>query len=109
MKKKEITIVGSGWGCASFLKHIDNTKYNVSVISNNSKFLYTPLLANSITHDIPLEQHITKINNCITSIDDTVLNIDFVNKKPSRSQSLLNANNPHLSANKNAQIMEERL
>ena len=81
MEKKDIKIIGSGWGCASFLKHIDNTKYNVSVISNNSKFLYTPLLANNTTHDIPLEQHITKINNCITSIDDTVLNVDFVNKK----------------------------
>ena len=81
MEKKNIKIIGSGWGCAAFLKEIDNKKYNVSVISNNPNFLYTPLLANNTTNDIPLEQNITKINNNINYINDTVNDIDFVEKK----------------------------
>ena len=81
MEKKDIKIIGSGWACASFIKNIDNTKYKVSVVSNNSKFLYTPLLANHATHNIILEQNIENINSNITSIHDEVTNIDFYNKK----------------------------
>ena len=81
MEKKDIKIIGSGWGCAAFLKDIDNTKYNVTVISSNPNFLYTPLLANNTTHDISLEQNIKKINKNINSITDNVSDIDFVKKK----------------------------
>ena len=81
MEKKEIKIIGSGWGCAAFVKNIDNSKYNVSVISDNLQFLYTPLLANNTLHDISLEQDITNINNKVTSINETVIDIDFKTKK----------------------------
>ena len=50
--KKNITIIGSGWGCSSFIKYINMNKYNVTVISDNNKFLYTPLLTNNIFNNI---------------------------------------------------------
>lgn len=79
MDKKDIKIIGSGWGCAAFLKYIDNSKYNVTVISDNS-FLYTPLLP-SINNNFNLEEDILKINNKITKIDDKVLNVNLTEKK----------------------------
>ena len=61
--KKNIVVVGSGWGATSFLKNIDNTEYNVVrvlslrvannisdiylsqiVVSPRNFFLFTPLL-----------------------------------------------------------------
>lgn len=42
--KKNIVVLGSGWGAISFLKSIDTRKYNVSLISPRNYFLFTPLL-----------------------------------------------------------------
>ncbi|CCE62629.1 hypothetical protein TPHA_0C04800 [Tetrapisispora phaffii CBS 4417] len=42
--KKSVVILGSGWGAISFLKNIDATKYDVSIISPRNYFLFTPLL-----------------------------------------------------------------
>ncbi|CCF55725.1 hypothetical protein KAFR_0A02890 [Kazachstania africana CBS 2517] len=42
--KPTVVILGSGWGAIAFLKHIDTKKYNVSLISPRSHFLFTPLL-----------------------------------------------------------------
>ncbi|KAK7062553.1 NADH:ubiquinone oxidoreductase [Paramarasmius palmivorus] len=43
-EKKTIVVLGSGWGATSLLKTIDNTEYNVVVISPKNYFLFTPLL-----------------------------------------------------------------
>lgn len=42
--KPNIVILGSGWGAISFLKSIDTKRYNVSIVSPRSYFLFTPLL-----------------------------------------------------------------
>ena len=44
----KIAVIGSGWGSGSFIKYIDNDKYDVKVISPNNHFIYTPLLANKV-------------------------------------------------------------
>lgn len=43
-KKKNIVILGSGWGAVSVLKTLDTTKYNVTIVSPRNYFLFTPLL-----------------------------------------------------------------
>ncbi|KAG0690680.1 NADH:ubiquinone oxidoreductase [Pichia californica] len=43
-KKKNIVILGSGWGAISFLKDLDTTQYNVTIVSPRNYFLFTPLL-----------------------------------------------------------------
>ncbi|KAF8664134.1 hypothetical protein AX16_000824 [Volvariella volvacea WC 439] len=43
-EKKTIVILGSGWGATSLLKTIDNSDYNVIIISPKNYFLFTPLL-----------------------------------------------------------------
>jgi NADH:ubiquinone reductase (non-electrogenic) len=42
--KKNIVVVGSGWGSTAFLKKLDTFEYNVTVISPRNFFLFTPLL-----------------------------------------------------------------
>ena len=48
MSKNKIYIVGSGWGSSSFVKNIDTSKYEVTVVSLSNNFTYTPLLANQV-------------------------------------------------------------
>ncbi|KAL6939201.1 NADH-ubiquinone reductase (H(+)-translocating) ndi1 [Hanseniaspora osmophila] len=42
--KPNVVVLGSGWGAISFLKNIDESKYNVTVVSPRNYFLFTPLL-----------------------------------------------------------------
>lgn len=42
--KKNVVVVGSGWGSTAFLKNLDTSDYNVTVISPRNFFLFTPLL-----------------------------------------------------------------
>lgn len=44
-KKEKIVILGTGWGAAAFLKEIDTSLYDVTVISPRNHFLFTPMLA----------------------------------------------------------------
>ena len=70
-----ILIVGSGWASAAFIKNIDTNKYNLSVVSPSNKFIYTPLLANSIRKHNDLEVNIESLNT-ISYIKDIVEDID---------------------------------
>jgi NADH dehydrogenase FAD-containing subunit len=58
---KEILLIGNGWAGSSFLKHIDNRKYKVTVISPNKEFIYTPLLVSSIFKNINLKYDINNL------------------------------------------------
>lgn len=42
--KKNIVILGSGWGAIAFLSKLDTTQYNVTIVSPRNYFLFTPLL-----------------------------------------------------------------
>ena len=44
-QKEKIVILGTGWGAASFLKTVDDTLYDVTVISPRNHFVFTPMLA----------------------------------------------------------------
>ncbi|KAH6910700.1 nad(p)h dehydrogenase b1 [Coprinopsis sp. MPI-PUGE-AT-0042] len=45
--KERLVILGSGWGGYGLLRGIDRSRYDVMVISPNSYFNFTPLLASS--------------------------------------------------------------
>ncbi|EXJ56149.1 NADH dehydrogenase [Cladophialophora yegresii CBS 114405] len=42
--KKNLVILGTGWGTVSLLKKLDTENYNVVVVSPRNYFLFTPLL-----------------------------------------------------------------
>ena len=75
----KIVVVGSGWASSSFIKNLDNNKYDVTVISPNNKFLYTPLLANNIRNNTTLTMNINKLNknNKINYIDNYIKRFNF--------------------------------
>ena len=77
----KIVVVGSGWASSSFIKNLDNNKYDVTVISPNNKFLYTPLLANNIRNNTTLTMNINKLNknNKINYIDNYLKRFNFNN------------------------------
>jgi len=77
--KKNIYIIGSGWGSISFIKYIDTNKYNVIVISKTQDFLYTPLLANNIKNDLDLKVNIMDINKNIEFEKKEVVDVNFNN------------------------------
>lgn len=50
--KKNLVILGTGWGAVSLLKKLDTEQYNVIVISPRNYFLFTPLLPSCTTGTI---------------------------------------------------------
>lgn len=80
MDKKDIKLIGSGWSAAGFIKNIDSSKFNVTIISNNPNFIYTPLLAYQIIKNINTKRFIKDIGN-INYIRATINNVDFNNNK----------------------------
>lgn len=44
IKKKKVVVLGTGWAGTSFLKKLDNSSYDVQVISPRNYFAFTPLL-----------------------------------------------------------------
>lgn len=52
--KKNLVILGSGWGATSLLKSLDTEGYNVIVVSPRNYFLFTPLLPSCTTGTIEL-------------------------------------------------------
>lgn len=75
---KKVIVIGSGWAGSAFVKHIDTEKYDVTVVSYNKNFLYTPLLANSIFYKKNLTCDIRDINNIKYSYG-CVNNVNFKN------------------------------
>ena len=43
--REKVVVLGTGWGAASYLKDIDTSLYDVTVISPRNYFLFTPMLA----------------------------------------------------------------
>ncbi|XP_054714965.1 uncharacterized protein LOC129224525 [Uloborus diversus] len=46
-KKKQVVILGSGWGSYSVLKNIDKKMFDVKVVTPRNHFLFTPLLCST--------------------------------------------------------------
>lgn len=62
--KKNLVILGSGWGSITLLRNLDTSLYNVFVVSPRSYFLFTPLLPSAPVGTVD-----------ITSITESVRNI----------------------------------
>lgn len=52
--KPRLVIIGSGWGAISVLKNLDKEKYNVTIVSENNYFLFTPLLPSATVGTLEL-------------------------------------------------------
>ena len=74
--KQSIMVIGTGWASDRFIKDIDNSLYNITVISPTDYFLYTPKLLYSVFFNynpcFPLP-----IGNNIQHIKDYVHDVSF--------------------------------
>lgn len=67
--KEKIVILGTGWGAHAFLKTIDATKYDVTVISPRNYFMFTPMLAASAVGTVELRSICEPIRNVNPLVD----------------------------------------
>jgi hypothetical protein len=74
--REKIVILGTGWGAAAFLKEIDASQYDVSVISPRNYFLFTPMLAGSSVGTVDFR-----------SITEPIREVRTVRSTPSQSVS----------------------
>ncbi|CAA7047072.1 unnamed protein product [Microthlaspi erraticum] len=88
IKKKKVVLLGTGWAGTSFLKNLNNSQYEVQIISPRNYFAFTPLLpsvtcgtveARSVVEPI---RNIGKKKNVDTSyVEAESVKIDTVGKK----------------------------
>lgn len=86
--KKNLVILGTGWGSVSLLKTIDSENYNVTIISPRNFFLFTPLLPSCPTGTIehrsimePVRGIIRQKKTSVRFLEAEATDIDPTNKK----------------------------
>ena len=81
--KQSIVVVGNGIAGTTFVKHINNNKYDITVISPNPNCVYTPLLPykSIINNNIIISKDVRDIKKDISYIKSTVLDIDLQTKE----------------------------
>ncbi|CAM9427994.1 unnamed protein product [Chrysoparadoxa australica] len=76
--KPRIVILGTGWGSHAMLKSIDATKYDVTTVSPNNFFLFTPMLAASAVGTVEyrsITEPIRKVNPAANYVEATATEI----------------------------------
>lgn len=71
-RKKNLVILGTGWGSISLLKSIDASKYNIVVASPRNFFLFTPLLPSCTTGTVEHRSIMEPVRNIIKKKGSTV-------------------------------------
>jgi len=79
-KKRNVVVIGYGWGSRSFCNKIDTNKYNVTVISKENKMLNHTKLKNSI-HTYHPDLYIDDCPKKINFITDSCVDININNKE----------------------------
>ncbi|KAK4519381.1 uncharacterized protein ATC70_009616 [Mucor velutinosus] len=83
--KERVVILGSGWGAISVIKNLDKDKYNVTVVSDNNYFLFTPLLPSATVGTLELRSLIEPVRKITARIkahfvEGRATDIDLENK-----------------------------
>jgi NADH dehydrogenase FAD-containing subunit len=60
-EKQRVVVLGSGWASLSFISEVDTDKYDVTVISPQNYFLFTPLLPGVATSHLEFNSIIEPI------------------------------------------------
>ncbi len=81
MEKPKVMIVGFGWACTGFIKEIDTTKYDVTIISNNTQFQFTPLLVKNLLTNNKVSFSLDEMRKNIHIIEDQIEEFDIEENK----------------------------
>ncbi|KAI8371367.1 pyridine nucleotide-disulfide oxidoreductase-domain-containing protein [Radiomyces spectabilis] len=84
-QKPRLVILGSGWGAVSVVKSMDTDKYDVTLISENNYFLFTPLLPSATVGTLELRSLLEPIRKIVRRIrghylEGTAVDLDINNK-----------------------------
>eukprot|EP00529_Nitzschia_sp_RCC80_P014288 CAMPEP_0113497116 /NCGR_PEP_ID=MMETSP0014_2-20120614/30469_1 /TAXON_ID=2857 /ORGANISM="Nitzschia sp." /LENGTH=748 /DNA_ID=CAMNT_0000391055 /DNA_START=66 /DNA_END=2312 /DNA_ORIENTATION=- /assembly_acc=CAM_ASM_000159 len=83
-QRERLVVLGTGWGAAAFVKDIDTSRYDVTVISPRNYFLFTPMLAGASVGTVDyrsITQPIREINRKASYYEGTATDIDPVEKR----------------------------
>lgn len=78
-KREKLLVLGSGWGSYAFLKSVDPTMYDITVISPRNYFTFTPMLAASAVGTVEFRsicEPIRNISPLIKFIEASAMSID---------------------------------
>ncbi|KAI8074700.1 pyridine nucleotide-disulfide oxidoreductase-domain-containing protein [Gongronella butleri] len=83
--KPKLVIIGSGWGAVALLKSLDKSKYNVTVVSENNYFLFTPLLPSATVGTLELRSLLEPVRKIVSRIsghflEGRAVDVDIGNK-----------------------------
>ncbi|SJM87659.1 related to NADH-ubiquinone oxidoreductase 64 kDa subunit [Zygosaccharomyces bailii] len=91
--KPKLVVLGSGWASVGLLKNLKNGDYDVTVISPQNYFLFTPLLPSAATGTLSVKSLMASIRKIVTSVSGHYLEaraekIEFKDKLVKVSQVL---------------------
>jgi len=78
--REKVVVLGTGWGAASFVKTIDGSKYDVTVISPRNFFLFTPMLAGAAVGTVEyrsITEPVRKLNPRAEFLEATATHVDW--------------------------------
>lgn len=62
-EKEKVVVLGTGFAALSFLKTLDSEKFDITVVSPRSYFLYTPLLCDGAVGSVAIESIVEPIRS----------------------------------------------
>ncbi|KAL3010969.1 hypothetical protein AAZX31_07G175100 [Glycine max] len=85
-EKKKVVVLGTGWAGTSFLRNLDNPKYEVHVVSPRNYFAFTPLLPSVTCGTVEARSIVEPVRNIFRKMDmqfseAECLKIDAANRK----------------------------
>jgi len=78
-EREKVVVLGTGWGGAAFLKGVDNSRYDVTVISPRNYFVFTPMLAGAAVGTVDyrsITEPVREINRYAEFLEATATEID---------------------------------
>ncbi|GAA6048570.1 hypothetical protein JCM3770_006558 [Rhodotorula araucariae] len=105
-RKQRLVILGSGWGGYELLRKVDRRRYDVTVVSPNSYFAFTPLLASASVGTVDFNSTLEPVRRYpeATYYQAWADQVDFKNKRitamPATGAALRKRLNPPLEATK---------
>ncbi|CAN1231773.1 External alternative NAD(P)H-ubiquinone oxidoreductase B1, mitochondrial [Linum perenne] len=71
-KKKRVVVLGTGWAGTSFIKDLDDSMYDVKVVSPRNYFAFTPLLPSVTCGTVEARSIVEPIRNMIRKRDGEI-------------------------------------
>lgn len=69
LKKKKVVVLGTGWAGTSFLRNLNNPRYEVQVVSPRNYFAFTPLLPSVTSGTVEARSIVEPVRNIFRKVN----------------------------------------